>query len=115
MASLLGDQPDVEVVAEASDGEAAVDLALRTRPDVIIMDVTMPRLNGIEATRKITAILPEVRVIGLSMHEEADMAEAMRRAGAVEYFPKDGLAEQLIAAIRQTAATAESAPGNSNG
>jgi DNA-binding NarL/FixJ family response regulator len=70
----------------------------------------MPRLNGIEATRRITAVLPEMRVIGLSMHEQADMAEAMRRAGAVGYFPKDGLAEQLVAAIRQTAATLPSPP-----
>jgi DNA-binding NarL/FixJ family response regulator len=110
LASLLADQPDIEIVAEAADGEAAVDLALRTRPDVIVMDVTMPRLNGVEATRRITAALPQMRVIGLSMHEQAGMADAMRQAGAVDYFPKDGLAEQLVAAIRQTATTAESPP-----
>jgi DNA-binding NarL/FixJ family response regulator len=115
LASLLADQPDIEIVAEAADGEAAVDLALRIRPDVIVMDITMPRLNGVEATRRITAALPQMRVIGLSMHEQAGMAEAMRRAGAVDYFPKDGLVEQLVAAIRQTAANGESPPREPSG
>ncbi|HUT89783.1 MAG TPA: MASE3 domain-containing protein [Thermoguttaceae bacterium] len=100
LVSLLRDQPDMEVVGEASDGEAAVDLALKTRPDVVIMDVSMPQLSGIEATRRITATDPDIRVIGLSMHEQADMAGAMRRAGAVAYLPKDGPVEELIAAIR---------------
>ncbi len=113
LASLLSDQPDIEIVAEASDGQAALDLALHVRPDVVVIDVTMPRLNGIEATRRITAALPDVRVIGLSMHEEADMAEGMRRAGAADYFRKDGLVEQLVAAIRQGAGTGEPGSGNS--
>ena len=98
--SLLRDQPDMEVVGEASDGEAVVDLALKSRPDVVIMDVSMPHLSGIEATRRITATDPDICVIGLSMHEQADMAGAMRRAGAVAYLPKDGPVEELIAAIR---------------
>jgi DNA-binding NarL/FixJ family response regulator len=103
LVSLLEVQPDIKVVAEASDGESAVDLTLSTRPDVVVMDVTMPHLNGVEATQRISAARPEIRVVGLSMHEQADMAGAMRRAGAVNYLPKDGPAEELIAAIRNAA------------
>jgi len=64
------------------------------------MDVTMPRLNGVEATRLIAGEMPEVRVIGLSLHEPADMAASMREAGAHAYLNKGGPAEELIAAIR---------------
>lgn len=99
LVDLLSEQPEIEVVGAAGDGQAAVDLALQTQPDVVIMDVTMPRLNGIEATRKIVERLPEVRVIGLSMHERQDMATAMREAGAVAYFMKSGAAEEMISAI----------------
>jgi len=101
LATLLADEPDMEVVAEAADGQQAVLLAKQVVPDVILMDVTMPRLNGIEATRRITAELPGICVIGLSMHDEADMAAMMRRAGAREYLTKDVSAESLIQAIRQ--------------
>lgn len=99
LVDLLREQPEIEVVGAAADGQMAVDLAMETQPDVIIMDVTMPRLNGIEATRRIVQELPKVRVIGLSMHERQDMATAMRKAGAVAYFTKSGPAEELINAI----------------
>jgi CheY-like chemotaxis protein len=100
MTSLLNDEPDIEVVGEAWDGQMAVELAVDLQPDVILMDVTMPRLNGIEATRRIMAQLPRVRIIGLSMHEQESMAVAMRRAGAKAYLTKDGRCETLIDAIR---------------
>lgn len=100
LASLLWEEPDIELVGQAGDGLTAVEMALRTRPDVVLMDITMPRMNGIDATRRITAELPGVRVIGLSMHEKQDMAEAMREAGAEAYLPKGGSSETLIAAIR---------------
>jgi DNA-binding NarL/FixJ family response regulator len=98
--SLLGEEADIELVGEASDGRQAVEVALRTRPDVILMDVTMPRVDGIEATRQITAALPQARVIGLSMHEEEDMAAAMYEAGASAYLSKGGPSESLLATIR---------------
>ncbi len=98
---LLENQPDIQVVGEAGDGETAIDLARRLHPDVILMDVTMPRMGGIEATRRIVSEMPEIRVVGLSMHEDEEMGRAMRRAGAVEYLPKDGPSQRLIRVIRE--------------
>jgi PAS domain S-box-containing protein len=103
LVSILRDQPDMEVVGEACDGEGAVDLALKMRPDVVVLDVTMPLLSGIEATRRIKRTHPDTRIIGLSMHEQADIATAMREAGAVAYLAKDGPVEDLIEAIRNAA------------
>jgi DNA-binding NarL/FixJ family response regulator/anti-sigma regulatory factor (Ser/Thr protein kinase) len=103
LARLLREQPDLDLVGEAEDGRRAVELALHTQPDVVVMDVTMPVLNGIEATRRIVAALPGVRVIGLSMHEEEDMARAMLEAGATGYLRKGGPSGPLIAAIRRGA------------
>lgn len=103
LAGLLREQMDFDVVSEASDGQMAVELARETNPDVVIMDVSMPRLNGVEATRIITAEMPRVRVIGLSMHAQEDMADAMRKAGAVGYVTKGAPSEILTAAIRDAA------------
>lgn len=97
---LLNGESDIEVVAEAEDGQMALELARRTRPDVAILDVSMPRLDGIEATRLILAELPGIRVIGLSMHEEQDIANRMREAGAVAYLTKGGPSHRVISAIR---------------
>lgn len=104
LADLLREQGQIDVVAEAQDGEEAMELALQTHPDVVLMDITMPRLTGIEATRRITARLPEVRVIGLSMHDDEDMARAMREAGAVAYIHKSEAADQLVATVLSQAA-----------
>lgn len=101
LASMLADEQDLEIVGEAGDGVEAVELASQYRPDVILMDITMPRLNGIEATRRITATWPQVRVIGLSMHEEEGMAAQMREAGASAYLTKGGSPDQLLATIRR--------------
>jgi CheY-like chemotaxis protein len=100
LAGLLADEPDIEVVGQAGDGQAALELAVEVIPDVILMDVTMPRLNGIEATRRIAAILPQVRIIGLSMHDQDAMSAAMRKAGAAAYLSKDGRSETLLETIR---------------
>lgn len=99
LASLLRRHDRIEVVGEAGDGRQAVEVTLHTRPDVVLMDLTMPELSGIEATRRIKAALPEVRVIGLSMHEDADMATAMLRAGAHTYLRKDTASDTLITTI----------------
>lgn len=101
--SLLNLQADMAVVGEASDGEEAVQLALQLRPDVILMDVSMPKINGLEATRLIHSKLPRTCIIGLSMLEAEDQAAAMLRAGAAAYLSKTCEAEKILAAIRENA------------
>ncbi|MFH1143439.1 MAG: response regulator [Candidatus Eisenbacteria bacterium] len=100
LASLLAEEADMEVIAEASNGAEAVTLADRLRPDVIIMDVAMPGMDGVAATRAISARHPAIRIIGLSMFEAADMAGTMLRAGADAFLSKAGPSELLLAAIR---------------
>lgn len=100
LAGLLREQPGIEVIGEAENGARAVELARALCPDVIVMDVTMPVLNGVEATRRITRICPGVRVVGLSMHEREDMAAEMINAGAATYLTKGIHFDTLIAAIR---------------
>ena len=109
LSRLLQTLPDMEVVGRASDGREAVELALQLRPDVVIMDVSMPEMSGIEATRCILADLPGTRIIGLSMHKDQDVADQMRQAGAVDYLAKSGPINGVVAAIRQHAVKA--APG----
>jgi PAS domain S-box-containing protein len=111
LAGLLREHGEIEVVGEAVDGAEAVDLALRLQPDVVLMDITMPALNGIDATERIMAALPQTRVIGLSMHEEADMGRAMLKAGAQGYLRKDTDTDSLLAAILQTSARERATPG----
>jgi PAS domain S-box-containing protein len=101
LSRLLKEEADFEIVGLASDGQAAIDLARRLLPDVIVMDIRMPQVTGIEATRLIRAELPQVQVIGLSMFEEPDQAARMREAGASDYLLKSGQPAALIAAIRE--------------
>jgi PAS domain S-box-containing protein len=98
--SLLGEEHNIEVVGEAANGREAVDLAGRLRPDVVIMDVAMPLIDGDEATRQIKMHLPQTRVIALSMYGDEDSIERMRQAGAEAYVLKTAPSEELLAAIR---------------
>jgi PAS domain S-box-containing protein len=100
---ILG-QWDLEVIGEASNGEEAILLAHRLHPDVIVMDINMPGMNGIEATRRIKDELPSIRIIGLSLHRIEDMAQAMLDAGAETYLAKDGPVQNLLTAIRSKTA-----------
>lgn len=102
LAGLLNAHDDIHVIAEASDGEQALTMALELGPDVVVMDIAMPRLSGLDATRRIVAALPEVQVIGLSMHDTREIARAVCDAGAVSYLNKAGPPDQLVAAIRAT-------------
>lgn len=110
LADLLSESQGIEVVGEAGDGEEAIQLAQQTHPDIVLMDVTMPNVDGIQATRRITAELPKVRVIGLSMHEKTDLAHAMQQAGASLYLSKSAPGDELIAAIRDQAHARASCP-----
>ncbi len=100
LAALLREQQDIQFVGEAANGREAVDLASRLRPDVVIMDVAMPLMNGDEATRQTKMHLPGTRVVALSMYAEDGMVERMRRAGADCYILKTAPADELLAAIR---------------
>jgi NarL family two-component system response regulator LiaR len=97
---LLEQQKDLEVVAEASDGKEAVQLALRENPDVVIMDFSMPELNGIEATRQIKAVAPNIAVLVLTAYDSDQYIFAFLAAGAAGYLLKDVSVDQLIHAIR---------------
>ena len=98
---LLSQDPGIQVAGEAVDGREAVDMAGRLRPDVILMDLSMPKLDGVEATRAIHKAYPDIRIIGLSMYQEADRAQAMRDAGAVGYLSKSDPPRNLLAAIHR--------------
>ncbi len=101
--SLLEKTANVSVVAEAEDGRQAVQLATQLRPDLVIMDISMPKLNGIEATRQIMAALPDTKIIALSMHSDKRFLVEMFQAGAVGYLLKDCAAEELEQAIKTVA------------
>jgi PAS domain S-box-containing protein len=100
LAKLLAIEPDIEVVGEASDGGSALELARRLHPDVVVMDISMPRVDGLEGTRSIVSELPGVRVVGLSVHDRVETKAAMLKAGASVCLAKDGPLQDLLAAIR---------------
>ena len=97
--SFLESLPGLEVVGEAENGLVAVQVAREKKPAVVVMDVIMPEMDGIEATRLITTEMPEVKVIALSMHCDEGYREALRQAGASCFVPKDSAFEELIRAI----------------
>jgi signal transduction histidine kinase/CheY-like chemotaxis protein len=99
---LLSRQPDMSIVGHAADGAQAVEMTRQLRPRVVLMDISMPRLSGIEASRIICRENPNVRVIGLSLHEDAERQRAMLEAGAVRYLSKTRASEDLVAAIRES-------------
>jgi len=100
---ILDAQTDMEVVGEVANGREAVEQATALQPDVVIMDVTMPELNGIEATRRITAALPRTRVLALSMHKDSVYVREILRAGACGYLLKDSGEGDLVSAVRAVA------------
>lgn len=103
----LAREADIQVVGEAQDGREAVDQALRTRPDVVLMDLEMPALNGVQATQRILASSPATRIVVLTSHE--DLTSVGRLAGAAECLNKGVTPSELVAAIRRVHAAAASA------
>ncbi len=102
LSTSLGQEPDIAIVGEAADGKTALEKARNLRPDVILMDLGMPKMGGIEATRIIHSEMPKVRVIGLSMFEEKERANAMFEAGAVAYLTKTCSVDALTSTIRRS-------------
>jgi DNA-binding NarL/FixJ family response regulator len=100
---ILGAQADMEIVGEAANGREAVELAERLKPDIVVMDVSMPELNGIEATRRLAESVPHARVLALSMHKDSVYVRETLRAGARGYLLKDSGANDLVAAVRAVA------------
>ncbi len=98
--AILERESDVSVVGEAADGLDAVTRVLALRPDVVVMDISMPGLNGVEATRRIVEALPRAKVIGLSMHADRRYVQAMFEAGAVGYLLKNAASDELLHALR---------------
>lgn len=100
---LLESQPDIKIVGEASSGKDALSLAAETLPDVIVMDITLPDISGIEATKIIKATYPAIAVVALTIHEDEQYFFEMLQAGASGYVPKRAAPDDLISAIRSAA------------
>lgn len=100
---ILDAQWDIEVIGEVANGREAVETAAELQPDVVLMDVTMPELNGIEATRRITRDSPKTRILALSMHKDAVYVREILRAGAKGYLLKDSDEKDLLTAVRAVA------------
>jgi two-component system, NarL family, response regulator NreC len=100
LCSLLEKQPDIEVVGSVEDGRKAMDIARELAPDLVIMDISMPNLNGIDATRKIIGEMGDIKVIALSIHSSRHFVSEMLKAGASGYILKECLFDELVEAIK---------------
>jgi DNA-binding NarL/FixJ family response regulator len=100
---ILSAHADMQVLAEAANGREAVDLAAKLHPDIVLMDVAMPEVNGIEATRQMVAANTRIRILVLSMHKESVYVREILRAGARGYILKDAIDTELLTAIRSVA------------
>jgi len=98
--SVLEKKPDFEIVAEASDGEEAVRLAVELVPNVVIMDISMPKLNGLEATRQIKAKCPNIAILVLTVHDDSEHILSILEAGAAGYLTKSVFGDEVIHAVR---------------
>jgi PAS domain S-box-containing protein len=114
IASVLDEDPRLKIIGQATNGEEAVSMAITLRPHVVVMDINLPRLNGIEATRLIRQRCPEIEVIGLSVHDEDTVAESMTAAGAAGYFCKSDdprLLTESIVALAESRGEMDEVPG----
>jgi len=100
LCSLIEKQPDLEIVGQAGNGQEAIEMALQLGPDAIVMDIGMPGVNGIEATRRIKAERPDIKVLALSVHDDHEFVMGMVKAGVSGYLLKDCAFEDLVRAIK---------------
>jgi len=100
MTLLLGEEADIDVIGEAGDGEQAIAQARALQPDVVVMDINMPGMNGIEATRRIVSEFPDIKIIALSIHSGKRFVDDMLSAGAAGYLLKESVPEELLQGIR---------------
>jgi DNA-binding NarL/FixJ family response regulator len=115
LVNLLNTETDIHVVGQCDNGRKAVESAGQVQPDVVIMDVSMPVMDGVEATRVIKSRWPHIRIIGLSMYDDADGGGKMRAAGADEYVSKAGPPAELINAIRKWGTAAKTGKATVSG
>lgn len=99
LTALLNSEPDLQVVGEASTGEEALRLATELRPDLVLMDISMPGMGGIEATRRILENIPDLRIMVLTVHEDTALVREAIHAGAAGYIPKRAVKTEMIQAI----------------
>jgi len=103
LVALLNSSGDCQVVAQAADGITTVELALKTHPDVVVVDISMPKLNGIEVVRRLTKELESARILVLTMHAEEEYVMHVVRAGAAGFLLKDSASAEMLAAVRALA------------
>ena len=101
---LIDNQPDMEVIGEAADGKAALDLAVAVKPDIVVMDVSMPGMSGLIATRSLKQQQPTIRIVALTRHEDDTYLEELLRGGASAYVLKQSAPADFLKAIRAVAA-----------
>jgi len=106
----LAAEPDLRVVGEAADGEAALCLAQTLRPDVVVMDVEMPKMNGIAATQALHAVCPHTAVILLTIHDDADLRARAEAAGVAAFVTKRARSDELLSAVRRACAASNANP-----
>ena len=104
LVALLNHSGDCQVVGQAADGASALELVLKTEPDVVVLDISMPRLNGIEVVRRLSKELEQTRILVLTMHTEEEYVLHVVRAGAAGFLLKDSATDELLNAVRALAA-----------
>ncbi|HEV7489350.1 MAG TPA: response regulator transcription factor [Rhodanobacteraceae bacterium] len=103
LVALINGSGDCQVVGQAADGMSTVELALKTQPDVVVVDISMPKLNGIEVVRRLTKELENTRILVLTMHAEEEYVMHVVRAGAAGFLLKDSASAEMLAAVRALA------------
>ncbi|AQQ69784.1 Response regulator protein VraR [Limihaloglobus sulfuriphilus] len=101
ISELISEEPDIEVVGEANDGIYALDAVREKRPDIVLMDISMPLMNGIEAAARIKAEIPDLKILALSVHHKCEYIQGMKSAGASAYILKENARSDLIPAIKK--------------